>query len=191
MSVANRMRILKTVEWSEFVEKHPKRIHILKTVELADFVEKHPKRMNILKERDFKCCWLAKWIEAIAFFFGYARPKKKESAKCHCYFKCCCILHHSWNKALLTSGAEGFRSLKSLPFSEEPKSICQWSLGSLPKTEWPKEWAFIKSDLKSAKCTVFGRMVLKRMGFYLLPTLPFLEDAQKNTLWNKINEVWT
>ena len=50
-----------------------------------------------------------------------------------------------------SSGAEGFQGLGSLPFSEEPKIICQKSLGSLPKTAWPKEWAFIKIDLKSAK----------------------------------------
>ena len=38
-------------------------------------------------------------------------------------------------KSLSASGAEGFRSLGSLPFSEEPKRIRQKSLGSLPKTE--------------------------------------------------------
>ena len=80
-----------------------------------------------------------------------------------------------------SSGAEGVRSLGSLPFSEEPKRIRQKSLGSLPKTELPKEWAFIKIDLNSAKSTVFGRRVQKKMGFYLLPTLSFTEDAQKNT----------
>ena len=45
--------------------------------------------------------------------------------------------------------------------SEEPKRMRQKSLGSLPKTELPKEWAFIKSDLKSAKPTVFGSRVPK------------------------------
>ena len=64
-----------------------------------------------------------------------------------------------------SSGAEGFRSLGSLPFSEEPKRIRQKSLGSLPKTEWPKEWAFIKSDLKSAKSTVFGSREPKEWDF--------------------------
>ena len=34
-----------------------------------------------------------------------------------------------------SSGAEGFRSLGSLPFSEEPKRIRQKSLGSVSKTE--------------------------------------------------------
>ena len=34
-----------------------------------------------------------------------------------------------------SSGAESFRSLGSLPFSEEPKRIRQKSLGSLPKRE--------------------------------------------------------
>ena len=37
--------------------------------------------------------------------------------------------------SLAAGGAEGFRSLRSLPFSEEPKRIRQKSLGSLPKTE--------------------------------------------------------
>ena len=81
-------------------------------------------------------------------------------------------------KCLPASGAESFRSLGSLPFAEEPKRIRQKSLGSLLKTEWPKEWAFIKSDLKSAKSTVFGRRVPKEWDFY---TLPFSEDPQKNT----------
>ena len=67
--------------------------------------------------------------------------------------------------SLPASGAEGFRGLGSLPFSEEPKRIRQKSLGSLPKTEWPKEWAFIKNDLKSVKSTVFGRMAPKEWDF--------------------------
>ena len=79
-----------------------------------------------------------------------------------------------------SSGAEGFRSLGSLPFSEEPKRIRQKPLGSLPKTESPKEWAFIKSDLKSASL-LFSVEGYQKNGIYLLPTLPFSEDAQKNT----------
>ena len=67
--------------------------------------------------------------------------------------------------SLPASAAEGFRNLGSLPFSEEAKRILQKPLGSLPKTEWPKELVCIKNDLKSAKSTVFGRMAPEEWDF--------------------------
>ena len=101
-------------------------------------------------------------------YFRYAKEKNLQSfivfwnvLKTFPFTKQCSLRSF---KSLPASGA-GFRSLGSLPFSEEPKRIRQKSLGSLPETESPKERAFIKSDLKSANSTVFGRRVPKEWDF--------------------------
>ena len=69
------------------------------------------------------------------------------------------FIHETMLSALFqksaSSGVEGFRSLGSLPFSEEPKRIRQKSLGSLPNQNDQKNGLFIKSNLKSGKSTVF------------------------------------
>ena len=60
-----------------------------------------------------------------SMYFCYAKPKRLESTKFHCYFECYEYFHHSRNNAMPPTETEGFRSLGSVPFSEEPKRIHQ------------------------------------------------------------------
>ena len=146
MSVTKRMRILKTVDFADFAEKNAKRIRILKTVEFADFAEKNAKRMRLWKWESSNVVFgQVNWSHCNVFYFCYANPKRKEFTLFHSIFEC--FQNSFIHKTMLfaASGAEGFRDLGSLPFSVEPKRIRQKSLGSLPKTEWPKEWVFVKT----------------------------------------------
>ena len=151
------MGILKTVDLADFAEKNAKRIRILKTVGLADFAEKNTKRMGIecLKNENSNVVVRKSELKPLQcnvlllcpgryryslYLPGYANPKRTESAKCHC-FSNVFENFHSRNDALccdlrsLPASGAGFRSLGSLPFSEEPKRIRQKSVGSLPKKE--------------------------------------------------------
>ena len=97
-------------------------------------------------------------------YFCDANPKRKESAKYHCF-----------------SNVFGFPEPRiSTVFRRAQKNTSKISPKST-ENRMTKGWAFIKSDLKSAKSTVFGSRVPKEWDFIFLPTLPFSEDAQKNT----------
>lgn len=142
MSVTKRMRILKTVEIGEIGEKDAKRIHILKTVELADFAEKNPKRMGILKVREFECSAPLSELKplqcTVLFLCKMQIPIEKNLILFSNVLRTFSFTKQGSLRSLGSlpaSGAEGFRGLGSLPFSEEPKRIRQKSLGSLPKTE--------------------------------------------------------
>ena len=116
---------------------------------------------------EFECCFFsrANWSHCNTMYYCYVNPKRKVSAKYHCLFECFwkhfihetqCSLQSFKNQP--ASGADGFRSIGSLPFSEQPKRIRQKSLGFLPKTEWPKEWHFKKAiwSLRSLSLSVEG-----------------------------------
>ena len=112
-----------------------KRIHIQKTVELADFAEKNVKRIHILKEREFECCLFVRPSELKPLqynVFLLCQSQSQEKRICEFpLFSRMFLNAFSFTKqsslrsfgSLATSGAEGFRSLGSLPFSEEPKRI--------------------------------------------------------------------
>ena len=120
----------------------PKRTHILKTVELADFAEKNPKRMGILKVREFECSAPLSEVKPLQCTVLLLCKMQIPIEKNLILFSNV-LQTFSFTKqgslrslgSLPASGAEGFRGLGSLPFSEEPKRIRQKSLGSLPKTE--------------------------------------------------------
>ena len=74
---------------------------------------------------------------------------------------------------LAASGEEGFRSLGSLPFSEQPKRMLQESL-KVYQNQNKQEMGFYKE-------LPFLAEWYQKNGFYRLPTLPLSEDAQMNT----------
>ena len=105
-----------------------KTMRILKTVELADFAEKNAKRTRILKEREFT----AERIEAIAIQCTFVMPIPREKSlqsvivfrmflKTVSFTKQCFLQSFE----ILPASGAGFRSLRSLPFSEEPKRTRQ------------------------------------------------------------------
>ena len=131
MSVTKRMRILKAVAFADFTEKKAKRIYVLKNGRAGRLHIEKSQKMNVLKERGFECCCSTKRIEAIAvrctFVMQSPREKNLQSVIVIANVVEYCIIHETCSLlsfiCLSASGAEGFRCLESLPFSEEPKRI--------------------------------------------------------------------
>ena len=100
-------------------------------------------------------------------YFCYVNLKRKESAKYHC-FSNFSENFHSRNNALwdlskvcqlqeqkISEASDLYR------FQKSPKKNTSKISRKSTENRMTKEWAFIESDLKSAKSTIFGRWVPK------------------------------
>ena len=100
-------------------------------------------------------------------FFCYANPKRKESAKCHCFSNVFenILIYETMFSAIFQKFAS-FRSRRfpkpriSTVFRRAQKNTSKVSRKSTENRK-TKEWAFIQNDLKSVKSTVFGRRMPK------------------------------
>ena len=104
----------------------------------------------------------------IAMYFCYAKPKRKEPTKWHCYFECWLKLHHSRSNApcdlsfvcqLQEQNRRFPKPRISTVFRRAQKNT---SIISRKSTEnRVTKRSFYKNDRTFAKSTVFGRTVPK------------------------------
>ena len=108
---AKGIRILKTVELADFAEKNAKRIRILKMEGLAEFAGKNAKRMGILENDSSNDVVRPSDLMPSTICFCYAIPKRKESAKRHCFSNVCenFFIHETMLSAIFQKSSS-FRS---------------------------------------------------------------------------------
>ena len=122
--------------------------------------------------------------------FSYVNPKRMESAKYRCFLDVFETFNHETMLSGIFQKSASFRSRRfpksriSTVFRRAQKNTSKISRKST-ENRMAIEWACIKSDLKFAKSTVFGRRVPKEWDFIFYQLYRFQKMPKRIRPWKR------